>query len=405
MSMLYVHARLIDGTGHDPVPDGWVRVDGDRIVATGSGPVDSHGDEVHDCAGATLMPGLIDAHTHLAAVEVFGKIPEIPSPVLAARIFALMKDTLEAGFTTVRDAGFTDAGFKWAVEQGWAPGPRMLVSNGAITITGGHADMRHVHDQAPQEPTDGIWWPGAVADGEAEVRRAVRNVLRGGADQVKIMASGGCASYSDDITDVQFTPGEIRAAVEEAAARHTYVLAHTYQAESIRTCVEQGVRTIEHGYFLDEEAASLMVERGAYLVPTITTHELLARDGLEMGLTPRQVDKIKAALAGAYESLKLAHDLGVRIASGSDVLGMHQPEKARELGYKARVLTPMEAIVSATRTNAEMLRIADSVGTIEAGKLADLLVVDGDPLQDIGVLSDRTALRRVVQSGRVVSES
>lgn len=394
-------ATLIDGTGRDPVEGAWLRLEDDRIAAIGHGPLTSspstYGGRVIDCAGRTVMPGLIDCHTHLAAGDYLNQVHLLPKPVLAARTFNAIRDTLESGFTTIRDAGFTDYGFKQAVNQGLAPGPRMLLATGPISQTGGHSDFRTAEEATLRSP-DGLYHPGVVADGVDEVRKAAREVLRRGADQVKVMASGGCTSPTDDVDHSQFTPEELAAIVYEATVRDTYVMAHAYTPASIQNCIAAGVRSIEHGNGVDEETATMMREHATFAVPTIATYEMLAADGSAGGMPAGQVDQVKRVLAKAYDALELLRDTGVRIASGSDVLGPHQHLKTYELELKARVLGPMGALVSATKTSAELLGLDDQIGTLEEGKVADLVIFDGDPLQDIKALQD-TARVHVVMTG------
>jgi imidazolonepropionase-like amidohydrolase len=396
-----LHASLIDGTGRDPVPDSWLRIADGLVTGVGTGPVATGGADVVDCAGRTVLPGLIDAHTHLAATDYLDRLRDVPRPVHAAQVFAELASTLRQGFTTVRDAGFTDAGFRTAVERGLVPGPRLLVSNGPLTQTGGHADLRRGHERDPAEVFDGVVWSGVVADGVDRVRWAAREVLRAGADQVKVMAGGGCASHGDEVTDTQFTHDEIAAAVQEAAARGRYVLAHAYNPDSIATAVRAGVRSVEHGNLLDEATAALMAEHGTYLVPTIATYRLLSRDGADMGMTPEQVAKIDTVLAAADTSLRIAMAAGVRIGSGSDVLGRHQPRKALELELQAAVMGPLAAIRAATAVNAELIGRGDDLGVLAPGRVADLLLVDGDPAEDIAVLRRPGAVHAVLQGGRI----
>jgi imidazolonepropionase-like amidohydrolase len=396
-----LHASLIDGTGRDPVPDSWIRIDDGRITGVGTGPTSTGAADVVDCAGRTVLPGLIDAHTHLAATDYLDRLQDVPRPVHAAQIFAELRSTLRQGFTTVRDAGFTDAGFRIAVERGLVPGPRLLVANGALSQTGGHADLRRGHQREPAVAFDGVVWTGVVADGADQVRWAAREVLRAGADQVKVMASGGCASHGDDVTDVQFTRDEIAAAVHEAGARGRPVLAHAYNPDAIANAVRAGVRSIEHGNLIDEATAALMAEHGTYLVPTIATYRLLSRDGADMGMTPDQVGQIDTVLAAADTSLRIAMAAGVRIGSGSDVLGRHQPCKALELELQAAVMGPLAAIRAATAVNAELIGRGDDLGVVAAGRVADLLLVDGDPAGDIAVLQAPGAVHAVLQGGRM----
>lgn len=395
------HASLIDGTGREPVPDAWVRIEDGLVTAVGTGPVTCGDAEVVDCAGRTVMPGLIDAHAHMGAVDYLDRLLEGSRAQYAAAVFREIESTLRSGFTTIRDAGYTDAGFRLAVADGTVPGPRLLVSNGPLSQTGGHSDLRRGHQREPAVMFDGLVWTGVVADGVDQVRRAAREVLRAGADQVKVMASGGCASHGDDVTDTQFSREELAAIVYEAGARGRPVIAHAYNPGSIANAVQAGVRSIEHGNLLDEASARLMAERGTFLVPTIATFRLLSEDGLAMGMTREQVDQVHTVLDHAYTSLEIATAAGVRIGSGSDVLGRHQPHKALELALQAKVTGPLEALRSATSVNARLIGRGDDLGTVAEGYVADLLIVDGSPAEDIAVLQDGTAVHAVLQSGRV----
>lgn len=397
-----IHSVLIDGFSAEPVENAWVRLDDDRITDVGSGSVTTGQAQVVDCAGRTVMPGLIDAHAHLAAVDYLDALTDSPRALYAARVFAEMRSTLEHGYTTVRDAGHTDAGFRRAVEDGMVPGPRMLVSNGPLSQTGGHADRRKTHGREPMVMFDGLVWMGVLADGVDQVRWAAREVLRCGADQVKVMASGGCASHGDEVTDTQFTLEELSAIVHEANARGRDVMAHAYNPESIANAVHAGVRSIEHGNLLDEPSARLMAETGTYLVPTIATFHLLARDGLEMGLDKHQVAQVREVLALAFTSLELAMESGVTIGSGSDVLGRHQSQKALALELQATVMGTMAALTAATATNAEIIRRGHDLGRVAPGYLADLLIVDGLPSEDISCLQNTDAIHSVLQAGRTV---
>jgi imidazolonepropionase-like amidohydrolase len=216
------------------------------------------------------------------------------------------------------------------------------------------------------------------------------------------MASGGVASPTDPIDATQFTLDELRAAVDEAAARGTYVLAHAYHPNSIARCLEAGVRSIEHGNLLDEETADAMAKSGAFLVPTLITYDVLAAGGEKLGFSSYQVQKLNQVWKAGEEAVRIAKAAGVKIGSGSDLLGHAMSLKARELVIKARILSPMEAIVSATKTNAELFGMADEIGTVEQGKLADLTIFDRDPIADPEVLADAARVRMVVKGGEIV---
>jgi imidazolonepropionase-like amidohydrolase len=315
----------------------------------------------------------------------------------------ILEDTLQRGFTTVRDAGGTDWSFKAAVERGLVEGPRLLVSDRPLSQTGGHGDWRRMSEtQAPEIfcPTAGM--RSVVCDGADEVRRAAREQLRMGADQIKVMASGGAMSPADELTATQYQIEELQAAVEEATAARTYVMAHAYNDGSVRNCLKSGVRSIEHGNLIDEETARLIAEAGAYLVPTLVTYEALSEEGKDYGVSENVIRKIDEAREVGIRALRYAYEAGVKIASGSDLLGPLQDRKARELEIKTEVMSPMESLVSATRSNAELFGMEDEIGTIEEGKLADLLVVEGDPLENIAILQKPDNIRLIMKGGRMV---
>lgn len=397
---VFRHATVLPCTGSDPIEDATVVVEDGLIKDITTGAVGA--DDAVDCAGKTLMPGLIDAHVHVCSldVEIGRQARENTQSLLAFRIGAIIRQTLDQGYTTIRDAGGADWGMKAAVDRGIIPGPRMFVSGHPLSQTGGHADSRSRAEDGVECNCGGrIGMGGIIADGPDEVRRAVREQLRRGADAIKVMASGGVASPTDRLESVQYTPAELSAAVVEATAAGTYVLAHAYMPASIRNAVEAGVRSIEHGNFLDEPTAKLMAGRGTFLVPTFVAYEKLYEEGREHGFTKDKLAKLDVVLGAGLDGLRHAREAGVRIGSGSDLLGPLARHKTRELAIKAKVLGAHDTLVATTRTNAELLGIADEVGTIEPGKRADLLVVDGDPLTDIAVLQDPANLLAIVKAG------
>jgi len=375
-----------------------------KIGSAGGGM--SRGARVVDCGGRTLMPGLLDAHVHLSIVELDeGREVDLPPAVLALRIAHEIEATLQAGFTTVRDAGGLDWGFKEAVRLGLIRGPRLLISGPFISQTGGHGDPRPRSSRRPFPWLSGLSSESILADGADEVRRAAREVLRRGADQVKVMASGGAASESDELDQAQFSIEELSAAVDVARGVSTYVLAHAYGPRAIQNCLKAGVRSIEHGNFLDEETADQMLAtKDTFLVPTVITYELLSRREAGNGWSEANVRKIRQGLTGAYDSLGLAYEKGLKIGSGSDVLADMQKDKGREIACQARVMGSMAAIIAATRTNAELMRIEKEVGTVEEGKRADLILVDGDPTGDATILGDPERVRLVMLGGDLVKD-
>ncbi|PYO55351.1 MAG: hypothetical protein DMD83_20120 [Candidatus Rokuibacteriota bacterium] len=397
------NAFLIDCTGNEPIEGAAVVVEGERIKdVVRSGKVGSLKGRVDtlDLKGDTLMPGLTDAHVHICAVD--GNITDQhryhPPSLIAAKSLKRIEQALLQGFTTVRDAGGADWGFREAVNQGLVQGPRLLVSGQYLSQTGGHGDKRRRAEWI--EPVDCcIGMIGSIADGEAEVRKAVREQLRRDVDQIKVMDSGGAMSPADELDTTQFTVAELRAAVEEAAAVGKYVLAHAYSGAAVTNAVEAGVRSIEHGNLIDEAAAKALKAAGAFLVPTMVTYEAIWREGKAHGIGDHQLQKINVARERSVESLALARRLDLKIGSGSDLLGDMMAHRAAELELKGQVLTPMEVLVSATRTNAELFRMQDRIGTVEPGKLADLLVVKGNPLRDLRLFQSPGNLLLIMKGG------
>jgi len=403
------NAFLIDCTGNEPMEGAAVVVEGERIKdVVRSGKVGSLKGRVDtlDLKGDTLMPGLTDAHVHICAVD--GNITDQhryhPPSLIAAKSLKRIEQALLQGFTTVRDAGGADWGFREAVSQGLVQGPRLLVSGQYLSQTGGHGDKRRRAEWI--EPVDCcIGMIGSIADGEAEVRKAVREQLRRDVDQIKVMASGGAMSPADELDTTQFTVAELRAAVEEAAAVGKYVLAHAYSGAAVTNAVEAGVRSIEHGNLIDEAAAKALKAAGAFLVPTMVTYEAIWREGKAHGIGDHQLQKINVARERSVESLALARRLDLKIGSGSDLLGDMMAHRAAELELKGQVLTPMEVLVSATRTNAELFRMQDRIGTVEPGKLADLLVVKGNPLRDLRLFQNPGNLLLIMKGGVIYTRT
>jgi len=406
-AVVFKNAFLIDGNGGQPSPGATVVVEGEAIkeVLTQGGPPALPGARVLDLRGKTLLPGLIDAHVHAGNIEVVhDHTAALPPAVYVLRATRNLEVDLDLGFTSLRDAGGLDWGFRAAVDQGLIRGPRLFLSVTMLTQTGGHGDKRGIAREA-NVPRNSIGVFPEICDGPDEVRRAAREVLRRGANQVKIMADGGVASPSDRPGQWQFEVPELRAAVEVAQAAGTYVLAHCYSDRAIRNCLEAGVRSIEHGNLMGRETAEMMAARGAFYVPTLSVFEVLAEHGRAEGLDAFILEKLRTVIQSGRQALEYAYRAGVKIASGTDIIGPFQYLKGRELALKAEVMTPMEAIVSATRTNAELIGWPDRLGTVEPGKLADLIVVDGNPLEDLGLFErGREKVVLVMKQGRVMKD-
>jgi len=394
-------AVVFTSTGGDPF-EGSVIVEGDRIARVVPGPsTPPAAGRVVSLRGMTLLPGLIDAHVHAAAVEadIQDQDRRLFDSELAVLTARSLTEMLDRGFTSVRDAGGADAGFRRLIEAGTIPGPRLFVSGRPLTQTGGHGDKRRAMEQT--ESPRALGMTHAVADGPEEVRRAVREELRRGADQIKVMAGGGVMSPTDRLESVQYSLEELTAAVAAAAASGSYVLAHAYTAEAIEVCVAAGVRSIEHGNLLNRRAADLMAEAGTFLVPTLVTYEKLHEQGSELGIPAANLGKLSKIIDAGLESLRIAQAAGVRIGSGSDLLGPMRRFQGQEIALQAQALGASAAIIAATKTNAELLGISTTTGTIEAGKLADLVAVDGDPLADPGLLGSPERFRIVMHNGSI----
>ena len=403
------NAFLIDCTGKEPVEGAAVVVEGERIkdvIRSGKvGPLRGRV-ETLNLKGRTLMPGLTDAHVHVCAVE--GNIAEQhrhnPPSLIAAKALRRVEQALMQGFTTVRDAGGADFGFREAVESGLYPGPRLLMSGRVLSQTGGHGDKRRRAEWI--EPVGCcIGMAGVIADGADEVRRAAREQLRHDVDQIKIMASGGAMSPSDELDTTQYTVEEMRAAVEEARAVGKYVLAHAYSGSAVRAALQAGVRCIEHGNLIDEAGAREIKKAGAYLVPTMVTYEAIWREGKAYGIGEHQLQKINMAREKSVEGLGHAHRAGCKIGSGSDLLGDMQAQRPVELELKGQVMKPMEVLLSARSVNAEIFRMEDRIGSVEPGKLADLIAVKGNPLRDLRLFQSPDNLHVIMKGGTLYKQA
>ncbi len=403
-TLILKNATIIDGTGRAPLPNGTVIAEGERIKEVVTGPPGRVPADatVIDCRHQTLLPGLIDAHVHVGAVEanIMDQQRRHHTSLLVIRSVKVIKETLDQGFTTIREAGGSDPGFREAVRRGYIQGPRMFMAGFPLSQTGGHGDSRLPTETIPPLMNH-AGLATRICDGVDEVRRGAREQLRSGVDHIKVMAGGGAMSPSDEIDTSQYSIEELKAAVFEAEAVGTYVMAHVYSSRSIRNCTAAGVRTLEHGNLLDEEAARSIKEAGAYLVPTLVTYEVTPRLGRDLGIPENNIRKMIEARDRGLEALAIAHRVGVKIASGSDLLGPMQVHKGMELELKSRVLGPMGAIVATTKTNAELLRKEKDLGTIEAGKLADFILVNGDPLKDIKLLQQyQEKITLIIQGGQ-----
>lgn len=397
---------VLDATGREPEGRGDVLVEAGRISAVGRVGQLASGVATVDGAGTTLLPGLTDAHVHFALIGPRGDHGTDTWIRHVLTVAGFIEGALQEGFTTVRDAGGLEPAWAEAVKAGALSGPRILPSASAISQTGGHADDRQRHEALHHGQTiPGLVAGHEVVDGVDEVRRAAREQLRRGATQIKLMASGGVISPTDPLESLQLSLAEIAVAVEVAHSWGTYVMAHCHTSPSVEMALAAGVRSIEHGSMLEPETAARIAAAGAFMVPTLQTMESFLAHPDRMGLAPEKLALLGGFAERAYRSIEVARDAGVKLASGSDVVGPWQGRRGEELMYKARVLGAHEAIISATRVNAELFMLADEIGTVEAGKRADLVLVKGQPLDDIALMAEPDNVAVVLQGGRVVKDS
>jgi imidazolonepropionase-like amidohydrolase len=400
---LFRNVQLLDPTRDRLLGGHEILVEGETIREVSERPLPVAGAMVIDGGGRTLMPGLIDCHVHVCLSEVnIRNLEHVPLTLMTARAAVLMRGMIDRGFTTVRDTGGADWGIKAAVDGGLLPGPRLFISARAIGPTGGHSDPRRRTDgEPPCRCCNAMAFTLTLADGADEVRRAAREQMRQGADQIKIMMSGGVASPYDPLDSLQLSPGEVAAAVEEAEAFGRYVCAHAYTAAAITRAMHAGVRTIEHGNLIDEAAARLMADSGAFLVANLVTYFVMKERAAQFGMTGEMLAKNDLVLEHGYRSLEICRRAGVPVAYGSDLLGQLQEEQSREFLIRGDVMKPLEVIQSATTVAARVLRQEGKLGVIAPGALADLLVVDGNPLGDLGLFQDQGAhLAAIMKGGR-----
>jgi imidazolonepropionase-like amidohydrolase len=388
---LFRNFSLLDPRWDEPRGGYEVLVEGDTIKEVSNKPIKARDARVIDGGKRTLMPGLIDCHVHVFLTEVnIRHLEAVPLTLLTAKSAELMRGMINRGFTTVRDTGGADWGIKTAVESGLIAGPRLFISGRAIGPTGGHSDSRRRTDTgASCGCCNAMVYCMAIADGADEVRKLVREQMRQGADQIKIMCSGGVASPYDPLDSLQFSEGEIAAATEEAKAFGRYVLAHAYTPEAITRAMNNGVRTIEHGNLIDDKSARLIKSKGGYMIANLVTYFSMKERAAQFGMTADMLAKNDIVLEGALRSLEICKKAGVKVGYGTDLLGALQVDQSLEFVHRAKVLKPIEIIRQATTVGAEILRMEGKLGTIKEGAFADLIAVDGNPLKKIELFLDQ----------------
>lgn len=402
--MWFAGGLVADGSGSEPSAVDVCVSDG-LITAIGRAPA---GATTVDLDGRLLTPGLIDAHVHLGLSSPIRAQCGFQLSVaeIAADIFANARDTLNAGFTTVRDTGGIDGGLVNVIANGKVPGPRVLACGPVQCQTGGHG-----YYGADWEPTElwsahhipGLWALSLMSGNPDELRRNVRESFRRGASFLKLCVTGGVVGGHDRLSDTQFTVEEIAVAVEEAAARGTYVTAHAHNNAGIRNAVMAGVRCVEHGTDIDEATAALMREYDIALVPTFAVvDQILKAEGMDLDPSTRgRVAGVRDRMASA---LRVSRAAGLRIGLGSDLIGPHQQCRGEELRLRAELESPMQALVSATSVNADILGLGETVGLIRVGMRADLIAWQSDPLLDAKAFADPGMAALVVQGGRIAKD-
>ena len=404
-----VGARLLDARSEEPLPGDTLLVDEDgRITDVGASRSRiPDGALVIDAEGRTVVPGLIDCHVHLwGSHEMLHDVVRRSYSEVVARMLRCGQAFLESGVTTARDAGGTPAGVKRVFASGEFPGPRLQVSVMPLSITGGHGDGQTPAGIDLTGDVPPVEMPLGIADGVDEVRRVVRRQIRAGADWIKVMATGGVYSLMDAPDAVQYTVEEMRVMVEEAehAGLHG-VMAHAENAAGIKNALRAGIRSIDHGDGLDDEAIDLMLERDVPLVPTfLIIEEMLREDRVDSGVTPPwAVEKVRVLVGEIEPRFRHAVERGVRIAMGTDGgVGSHLPTELSLMVEHG--MSPLASLRAATIDAARLLGLDGEIGTLEAGKAADVLLVDGDPIAEPALWRDPARIVTVIQGGRVVAD-
>lgn len=405
---IFINAAIVDGTMSVPREGVSVVVENGKVKEVSDQTITSRTGRTIDLAGRVLMPGLIDCHVHVViATANLGENAIMPCSLIAANSGTIMRSMLMRGFTTVRDVGGADLGLKQAVEQGLFTGPRLVICGKALSQTGGHNDYRGAYDERDSQYYNRkLGAMGRICDGVTAVRQACREEIKAGAQFIKIMANGGVSSPSDPVDFLSFSISEIEAVVEEARNAQTYVSAHLYTDKAIGRAVQAGVRSLEHCNLISLETAQLAARSSAIACPTLVTYQALKNEGAQYGLPPSSVEKIDDVREAGLRSLEIMRDAGLSMAYGSDLLGPMHCYQSEEFVIRANVLSPLEAIRSATIDAAKLLRMEGKIGCISPGAYADLVVIDGNPLEDITLLTGQgRAMPIIMQEGRFIKNT
>jgi imidazolonepropionase-like amidohydrolase len=405
-AILLKNARIFDGFSDSCAEGQQLLIDGGRIREISGKPIKVGEAQALDVGGRTVMPGLIDAHIHAYASDVnVQKVDLAGDPYRTAHAIRMLGHALDCGFTTVRDVGGGDYSLWRAIQDRLVRAPRFFYAGKILSMTGGHGDFR----QMAVAPDHGHCSCGAfnslcvLADGVDECIKAVREELRRGAHCIKIMGSGGVASPTDPIWMNQYREDEVRAIVNETTERRTYTTAHCHPASAVRRSVEFGVRCIEHGTLIDDATARFVAEQGAYIVPTMIIIFVLIELGRKLGFPAESQEKAEYAYEHALRGMESMRKAGVKIGFGTDLLGETHVQECREFTIRSEVFSPLEILRQVTSTNAEILQQQDALGCVKVGAHADLLVVDGDPLKQIGLLAENGRhLKLIMRGGELI---
>jgi imidazolonepropionase-like amidohydrolase len=411
--LVFRSARIFDGDSDTLIEGRDVVVAGGLIADVAEPDPGCDKDaEVIDCSGCVLMPGLIDAHVHVYAAGLnITRVVQSPMSYLAHFAAKFLHGCLERGFTTVRDVGGADVGLASAIRDGLlGVVPRLFYGGRVISQTGGHGDFRPGDHALDDVACCGCSFHSdhmaVVADGADAVRRAVREELRRGASHIKIMGSGGVASPTDPLDRCQYSDDEIKAAVDEAERAGSYIAAHCHPPEAVRRAAAFGVKSIEHATLIDRETAEFVAERGSFAVPTMATLFGLLEEGEKLGLPAVSVEKLKRIGDSALKGLEIMKRAGVKMGLGSDLLGQQHVRQSTEFTLRAQVLPAVDVLRSACSVNAELMGQSGRLGCIRKGAVADLLVIDGNPLEKIALLAgDHTGIAMIVKDGKLHKRS
>jgi len=396
---------LLDLETGDPMPGHHIAIEGPTFVEVASKPIRAANAERINVAGSFVLPGLIDAHFHATLTEMNpAHSRDLPPTLMTARSSTLLRNALDRGFTTVRDMGGADWGLRSAIAEGALSGPRMFIAGRALSQTGGHGDLRRrTEPDVVCSCSNALAYMSVVADGVDGVQVAAREQLRQGVDHLKVFVSGGVVSPNDPLASAQYTEAELEAVVHEATSWGTYVAAHAYTAAAITRAVRAGVRTIEHGNLLDADSARAMADRGAFLVPTLVTYEVMLQKGPDLGLSDFSLEKLRTVAEAGLRSVELAVAAGVPVGFGTDLLGDLHAFQSDEFAIRAHAQSPAEVLRSATEVNARIVGQEGKLGVIKPGAVADLIVCRTNPVKDLSVLQGQgEGISLVVKEGRMV---